>query len=554
VTLGPLLMSDAALGSVLPTPEQPTHNTVRFVPQLEKFTGLPEFYADQPVHSANGGDPDPALIAALTGDVRGLTTRESMFIPKPLHVSAGRDVLNLNAQIQHFAPWNVSTVSAGRDIRYTSERDDSGLLRTNFAALTIDGPGRLELLAARDFDLQTSGGITSNGSLRNSALPDGGADISVTAGLSGGEPAYDAFIDKYLGSIATYDDLLKAYVAKIDGGPPASKEAALARFRELSRNGQRGLLEAVLFAEIRSGGRSAAAAGPTNGNFERAFAALETMFPGSNPDLDAGETNPYQGDIRLYFSRLYTLSGGSINLLAPGGEINVGLATPPTAFGISKGPADLGIVIQAAGNVNALSYSDFQVNESRTFAADGGNILVWSTRGDIDAGRGAKTAISAPPPEISQDENGSIRVNFKAALTGSGIQTLATSEGRDPGDVDLFAPRGVVNAGDAGIVAGNLTIAATAVLGANNIQVSGTSVVPPTETAGLGQQLAPASNVASAASAALASTTDSPDRDKDKEAPLADSALGWLDVFIEGFGEETCKPSDAECLLRQQKR
>ncbi len=54
----------------------------------------------------------------------------------------------------------------------------------------------------------------------------------------------------------------------------------------------------------------------------------------------------------------------------------------------------------------------------------------------------------------------------------------------------LAAPRGVVNAGDAGIVAGNLTIAATAVLGADNISVTGVAVGVPVDTGGLGASLA----------------------------------------------------------------
>jgi filamentous hemagglutinin len=554
VNLGTVIMSDAALDTVLPTPTSALSNS-SFIIQFQKATAQRGFYAPVPTHAADGGDPDPAIIAALTGDVRSMRAdpNSSSFIPKPVQVSAGRDVENLNLQIQHFDDSNVSTIAAGRDFVYTSARDDAGTLLPNFGAVSIDGPGRLELRAGRDFDLRTSRGITSNGSLRNAALPDGGADISVTAGLSGKEPAYDAFIDAYLADGAAYDAALIAYVERITGHEPSSKSQALSTFRLFTRNVQRGLLDTVLFAEMRAGGREAAAAGPTNGNFERAFEALETMFPGSNPDLDAGEVNPHKGDIKLFFSRLYTLDGGSINLMAPGGEINVGLATPPLSFGLVKQPSELGLVVQSAGDVNALSFRDFQVNESRTFAADGGNILVWSTRGDIDAGRGAKTAISAPPPELRPDGNGGFTVVFKAALSGSGIQTLATSPGSKPGNVDLFAPRGVVNAGDAGIVAGNLTIAATAVLGANNIQVSGTTVGVPVESSGLGAQIAGASNVASAgANESVSVASDGSDRDRRSDAPLADSALGWLDVFVEGFGEDVCKANDAECLRRNQ--
>jgi hypothetical protein len=182
------------------------------------------------------------------------------------------------------------------------------------------------------------------------------------------------------------------------------------------------------------------------------------------------------------------------------------------------------------------------------FAADGGNILVWSTRGDIDAGRGAKTAISAPPPTITIDENGQVTVAFPAALAGSGIQTIATSPGREPGDVDLFAPRGVVNAGDAGIVAGNLTIAATAVLGAGNIAVSGTSVGVPVDTGGLGASLAGASGAAAGATGAADTVVP---ESAANESPLGDTALNWLDVFVTGLGDENCPPDDLECLRRQ---
>jgi hypothetical protein len=150
-------------------------------------------------------------------------------------------------------------------------------------------------------------------------------------------------------------------------------------------------------------------------------------------------------------------------------------------------------------------------------------------------------------------------VRFPAALTGSGIQTLATSAGRKPGNVDLFAPRGVVNAGDAGIVAGNLTIAATAVLGADNISVSGVSVGVPVDTGGFAAALTGVSAVASSATNA-AEDTVGPSRAEETATPLADQALGFLDVFVTGFGdgstpqeqereqeEEECDPATDDC-------
>jgi hypothetical protein len=332
------------------------------------------------------------------------------------------------------------------------------------------------------------------------------------------------------------------------GGSPTATQA-LTAFEALPTVEQVPLIQSLFFDELLASGSAAAAAGPLHGNFTRGYSAIEALFPGSVPSL-SGKASPYAGDISLYFSRVYTLAGGNVDLLAPGGLINVGLATPPASFGITKSPAQLGLVAQSSGDVNAYAYGDFEVNESRVFAADGGNILIWSTQGNIDAGRGAKTSISAPPPTITY-VNGAPTVVFPAALTGSGIQTLATTPGVSPGNVGLFAPNGVVNANDAGIVAGNLTIAATAVLGASNIKVSGVSVGVPVEAGGLGASLAGVSAVGSSASQAGTESVQESSNRKGSASPVADAALGWLDVFIEGFGEEVCKASDLECLKRQ---
>ena len=127
-------------------------------------------------------------------------------------------------------------------------------------------------------------------------------------------------------------------------------------------------------------------------------------------------------------------------------------------------------------------------------------MLIWSSEGDIDAGRGSRAALAIPPPVISVDQEGRVSVEFPPAVSGSGIRTAVSTTGRDPGNVYLFAPQGVVDAGDAGIAsAGNLTIAATEVIGADDVEVGGVSVGVPTETGGLGATLAGVSSVAGSA-------------------------------------------------------
>jgi hypothetical protein len=503
-----------------------------------------------PIHSADFGssgsaDPDPARIVALTGDVNFGGSRLA-YIPKPLHLIAGRDINDPWINVEHFDDASLSLVSAGRDIRESIGRDATGRILVAASGFNIEGPGQLAIEAGGGIDLGASTGVTTLGDISNPALPAGGADISLLAGIAGNAPDVERFAKRYLADGHTYDDALLAFVRQRVDGSIATKAEALAAFATLSTDVRYQFLQGVLFGELRAGGR--AAANSSNNDYSRSFTALETMFPGST----SSDANPYHGDISLFFSRVYTLDGGSIALAAPGGSVNVGLATPPAAFGLNKQPSDLGIVAQGTGDVSSMSFGDFQVNESRVFAADGGDILVWATDGDIDAGRGAKTAISAPPPTTTFDATGKITTIFPAALTGSGIQALATSEDRKPGDVDLFAPRGVVNAGDAGIVAGNLTIGATAVLGRDNIQVSGVSVGVPVDSGGLGASLAGASSVASSASNAASMAVETSGGAQAENAPLASGALSWLDVFVTGLGEENCKPDDLECLKRQK--
>ena len=282
------------------------------------------------------------------------------------------------------------------------------------------------------------------------------------------------------------------------------------------------LVNSVFFSELKATG-AASASNPDSGN-ERGFAVINALFP----------ENQWKGNLSLFFSKLQTLQGGNIDLLVPGGEINAGLAV---SFSGAKAASELGIVAQGKGDINAFVHDDFIVNQSRVFALDSGDILIWSSEGDIDAGRGAKSAIAAPPPEYSFDDNGNLVVTFPPIVSGSGIRTAATI-GNTPGDVFLFAPKGVVNAGEAGIGGTNVTISATAVLGANNIQIGpgGTgSGVPVGSSGGLAAGLTGASNLGASVSQVAQASADMSKDNKDNDDKGV--KLGVLSVEVIGYGE-----------------
>jgi hypothetical protein len=85
-------------------------------------------------------------------------------------------------------------------------------------------------------------------------------------------------------------------------------------------------------------------------------------------------------------------------------------------------------------------------------------------------------------------------------VSGAGIATLQSVVGAPTGNAFLMAPRGTVDAGDAGIrVSGNLVVAAAQVANADNIQVQGEKIgVPVAQSVNVG-----ALSAASAAAGAV---------------------------------------------------
>jgi hypothetical protein len=455
------------------------------------------------------GDDQPVRLVAAGGNIEGGTFQ----LAKHMEVFAGGDVRDLALYAQNTDPGQISLVEAGRDI----------VLGQTSNAIDLGGPGRLQVLAGRNVDLGFSRGIVTSGGTRNSALPTAqGADVEVWAGLGTG-PDYDGFIGEYLQPGGGYADELIAYVGSLTGAAGLGADAALDLFSEFSVAEQRPLLLDVLFTELRESGREAASAG-----FERGFAAIGSLFP------QAGD---FAGSISMFFSQIYTLAGGDVNLIAPGGLLNVGLAKPPENLPVTKQPSDLGIVAQREGDVRIFTDGDVLVNQSRIFTLLGGDILIWSSDGDIDAGRGAKSAISAPEPQVIVDQNGQIKVEFSDAIAGSGIRGILTSEDVEPGDVDLVAPAGEINAGDAGIgSAGNLNLVAVTVVGADNISAGGLATGVPGDS-GVGAGLSGVNSLTASATEAGEDSAAGGLGDVDEES-LADTALGWLEVFVEGFGDD----------------
>ncbi|MBD9355269.1 filamentous haemagglutinin family protein [Methylomonas albis] len=459
-------------------------------------------HATQAIHR---NDTSRNRIIAANGNITGIGDT-LVAASKATEIWAGQDLYNLSLAIQNINAGDVTTISAGRDIVFPILRDPvTGAVQGSPGGIQLAGPGLLNIWAGRNVDLGSSEGITTVGPLLNSALPQTGADVIVLAGsrLQRDNRPLEDFLNVYVANGAYRDRL-----AELNG--------------QTSTAGRLALALDILFTEIRATAVTAASL-PDNEKaaaYQRGYAAIARLFP-----------NSPSGDIRMFFSRIQTLYGGDIDLLAPGGMINVGLAS---AFTGQKSEDQLGVVVQGEGNVNILVNNDLQVNRSRVFTLDGGDITAWSSEGNIDAGRGAKSAISTPKPTISLDANGNLVVVFPATVSGSGIRAQSGFNRKRIGNVYLVTPRGYVDAGEAGIGGGKVILPG-AVRGIDNIQIANPA---PAAAAQVSNPMiaGDAAAAAAAKSAAGKPFADEEEETIDKRAKKT-AKVAVLDSQVVGFGK-----------------
>jgi len=453
-------------------------------------------------------------------------------------VRAGRDVRDFSMDAQNVNAGDRSVLEAGRDILFTQGSD-----RSNDDRIHIGGMGRLEVTAGRSIDLGTSGGIVSRGDLDNPNLVAKGADIQLMAGAGATGLNATAAINSLISKLEKgADDESTLWLAGwLTGNTQLNAGSALIAVRAVAAqdsNTQRSSVRNMVFTALRETGRDA---NKTESgfavDFQRGYAALELVFPGIGEKAVDGKFKNYQGDINLFASRIKTERGGNIEFMVPGGDLIVGLANTPAEL-VKVGNNALGIVAAAEGDIKGFTRGDMRVNLSRILTVGGGDVLLWSSEGDIDAGKGKKTASAVPPPVIKVDASGNVTQELQGAASGSGIAALS-SGGVKAGDVDLIAPKGTVNAGDAGIRAGNLNIAAQVVLGADNISVSGKSTgTPVADTSAVTASASGATSGGDDVSKTTAALSQSAADSAKSAQSLADSFKPtFVRVDVLGFGE-----------------
>jgi len=193
----------------------------------------------------------------------------------------------------------------------------------------------------------------------------------------------------------------------------------------------------------------------------------------------------------------------------------------------------------------------------------GGDISLVSQAANIDAGRGAKTSVTTPPPvrRALTDAQGNFigfEYTLPVAVAGSGIQTVTSKPGGPSsvappaGSIFLFAPAGTIDAGEAGINSGaGIFLAALTVLNADNISSVGPSVgVPPVVTGSVAASLASSGTTTAAGSSKDSEAATQAAASAAKAAAATAFKPAILTVEVMGFGDKNCKETDRDCFAK----
>jgi filamentous hemagglutinin family protein len=468
-------------------------------------------------------------------DIRNI----QLAIPKAATLWAGRDIANVNYTGQNLRETDKTTIFAGRDIYFQSNK-----AQQNPIGILMGGPGLTLVQAGNTIDLGTSEGIQSTGSTTNPSLPKGDNDLMVIAGVqrSFSVDGLNSFFGDtdFLNLVRAYE--LSGFDPEVFKGDEDLKKEVEEYLAEPGFiEGIDGLRQAGLkFERARSEGNTVLA--------DRILADARRIL--INPLIEGSGNS--EGNINLVNSRIFTSGGsGDIFTLARG-KINVGLSTidpPPITGKPASAKKSSGLYTTGGGSPKIFANDDINVNQSRVMTFDGGDIIVWSDHGDINAGIGSKAAVASSQIYYEEQKDGTYKIIYEPPAVGSGIRATASEE-EDAGDIYVTAPEGDIDAGEAGIAGRNVTLAAKRVLNAQNIQATGISLgfTKPAEASGSLTGLSGSGGLADAGlmneeSSALASARDR----MNEETPEGYSyEPKWVDVQVIGFEEEDEEDEEEE--------
>ncbi|MBU0994147.1 MAG: filamentous hemagglutinin family protein [Proteobacteria bacterium] len=489
-----------------------SHNNIEF--RINSITDLFGEERIKSLHDVNAAyrNSSKSVYMTAASDIEDLR----LYVYTAADIRAGNDIVDMYYWGQNSDSEDTTLIQAGRDIVMNTSivKDDDDIM-----GIVVGGPGEILVSAGNAIDLGQSEGIQSVANLYNPTLEPLGSTTIVAAGF------------------------LK---------PDLTTKAATTFFQQIQDEGRQ-------YSDL-------LASGEIDNADQKKKDIRENII---SPFFNGTETG--DGVINMVDSQISAKGENSdLFVFADGketGDINVGRTTIKDKDAVET--KNSGIYTSSGGAINLFAKNDVNVNEARVMTFRGGDITVWSDQGDINAGRGSKTAINVEPPKVIIDQKtGDVSITFEPPSVGSGIRTLTYDpdgvEGPllepEAGDVYLFAPEGIIDAGEAGIAGKNVILAATEVVNAGNIDiVGGTGVGVPTS----GESMSALGSLSG--EGGLSSTkemmdqgselADARDKMEESQKSLGDTIKPkWLKVDFVGYDKDSDDKEDNDRENRKEEQ
>jgi len=467
------------------------------------------------------GDEVPVLVSAGR-DIANI----QLYLTKKAEISAGvgagsdgvikgGDIRGLVFSGQNIEAGDATSIRAGGDIHYDflPEGSSTGNVIPADFGIQLAGPGALVVQAGGNIELGNSQGIRSTGNSLSPRLGGKGADLIVVAGT---RKTVDANGVEHFAAVRPSDAVafFNGDGGDVDGAPNGLRQAGSD------------------YAELKAQGEAEEA----QRRLEEARAAI--IRPLFDKPSDGGDGTP-SGTISMTSSQISTTKSKDDIYIMAKSVLNVG----KTAFVDAATLQSTGITTASGGAINIYAGGDINVNESRVMCFRGGDITVWSDQGNINAGRGSKTTVNAAPPTL----NDRGELVFSPPAVGSGLRALSydpdgfegPQQAPAAGDIYIFAPSGEIDAGEAGIAGGKLTLGAVTIGNVGNIDAGGGSVGLPAATdssVSLGALAGAGSVAENGKMIDQVATLGSAKEKYEQQANAVDDFMSrWLDVKIISF-------------------
>ena len=378
---------------------------------LPGWSTFAQGHAVTPLHL---NDPNPVTVS-ISGDIDsfGLT------VPTFANVTVAGDTYNFGFQGQNLSPSQVTQITVAGGISY----------RGDLTSVTLS-----DALPAALFNLAASGDPQAVEELRYDSATH---TLTFIGPMSQSEEAfllspYQIVVNPTTGATRTVPISLTAEQQQaIQQLFTASQTASLGdQGLALAGPGEFNITAQSLDLGI-SGGISVLAP-------NAALASISTR--GANLNIDIA------GDVEMTASKIANESYLGAIQLTVGGTLDVG--DELTAFGDPNAPK--GIYTTSGGGVSVTAGSDINVDGSRIAAYDGGNILVNSLDGSVNAGSGSLGYVGLQALYLNASGN---LVAVASDIAGSGIlSTTVVGSPADAGNITIDTPHGSVLADEGGIV------------------------------------------------------------------------------------------------------